>query len=132
MAKISYKKYKNQDVMDRQLTKEKLRHHRKDNKKNSKYVKKEVHKKFENTKNEKNLIIKYYKQNNLTKFYIHLKYLQELQKDDKKHLVKSLCDISKEINNINIKLKILKIAYEAYEAYDYDTVTLNSYGTFRC
>ncbi|MFK5969871.1 MAG: tetratricopeptide repeat protein, partial [Candidatus Marithrix sp.] len=74
----------------------------------------------------KKSIIDMFQQDRLNLFYKKLDYLQENQAEDKELLAKSLCDITKQIPNNNIKLELFA---EALEANPTDTVTLNSYAT---
>ncbi len=55
-----------------------------------------------------------------------LGYLLENQKTEDEYLKKSLCDVSTKIDNIEYKIKVLKLAYDID---NYDTVTLSSYAT---
>jgi len=80
---------------------------------------------FDDINNLKEIIVSSSNSGNQRKADKFLKFLLENQKE-KKYLIKSLCDISTKIDNINFKIKILQLAYE----YDnYDTVTLSSYAT---
>jgi signal transduction histidine kinase len=124
MAKRCYQKHKSDEALERQPTKEKLRHKTRNCKKRVKSI--DRTKKLSNINREKKAIIELYRAKKFAKFYEHLKYLKDIQKNDPKLLAKSLCDISKEIDNLEIKLELLETAYSADE---YDTVTLNSYGS---
>ncbi len=71
-------------------------------------------------------IIDAFQQGNLRKFYEKLGYLKKNQANNKKRLAKSLCDITKQIPDNDIKLELFA---EALEANPSDPVTLNSYAT---
>lgn len=83
-------------------------------------------KKFSNIEKEKKEIINLYKKNDMKSFYKHLLYLEQMQKGDREYLSKSLCDISKIIDNSKIQLEVLE---KAYNYNSYDSVTLTSYAT---
>ena len=80
---------------------------------------------FENINKLKEKIVLNSNSGNQKKADTFLRFLLENQKE-KGYLVKSLSDISTKIDDINFKIKILKLAYEID---NYDTVTLSSYAT---